>query len=445
MKTKEVNKPVGYKIELNPTEEQIQIFKKYFGATRYVYNYGVSIYNDNRNSNSKGYIQRIKFNKLTSKLTEHKKEATWLIDYDIYSLRVALMDVHRAVDNHLNPQMRYNEPRFKKKKQYSNHESFGVRGDRMSIWDNHVKLPSIGLVSILNPFDEVLGYGNKEAFTLSGRYINYIDTRIIFDGIDYYLSFSINEDRENGVVVRSNKRFRDNEIWNYRKHTEIIGLDFGCKDSNWLVSSNGTILEIPDLTAETKRIKKLQRKYNRQIAVNNVRWKASHPDIPTIKRPRTKNELKTLRKWNILEKRRTNKKLNALYNFISHNILQNKPSAVVIEDIFTTNMLQTDKSIPKFVRNRINYDVMKAMPFTVKDTITKTVTRNDIPVILADSEFPSSQLCSRCGQRTKVGKSRVFKCQHCGLTIDRDLNAALNLKNYGYEKLGLNKSEETVG
>lgn len=441
---KSIDKPVGYRIRLRPSDSRIETFNKYFRCTDFIYNKGVEYYNSNRNEN--GTLKQVSFHVLTKHINTLKEEYPWLEEYSLHSLRIAMRDVHEAVNRYMIDPIRYREPKFKYKKAYTNHMSFGIRGDRLVIYDDCVQISSIGIVCVKDKIPpEVIGYGNKSAFTLPGRYINYIDPRIIFNGIDYYLTFSINEDKENGVVIKSNKRFKDNNLWEYKKHTEIIGIDFGCKDSNWLVASNGTVLEIPDLTAETKRIKKLQRKYNRQISVNNARWKQKHPDSPTSIRPRTKNELKTLRKWNLLEKRRTNKKLNALYNFISHNLLQDKPIAIVIEDIYATNMLQTDKNIPKFIRNKINYDVMKAMPFTVKDTITKTVTRNNIPVIVADSQFPSSQICSRCGERTQIGKNRIFVCQHCGFRINRDLNASLNLRNYGYEKLGLNKSEETVG
>ncbi len=53
-------------------------------------------------------------------------------------------------------------------------------------------------------------------------------------------------------------------------------------------------------------------------------------------------------------------------------------------------------------------------------------------LIAVDRYFPSSQICSHCGHRQKMPlKERVFSGSHCGLSIDRDLNASLNLLNYG--------------
>jgi len=47
----------------------------------------------------------------------------------------------------------------------------------------------------------------------------------------------------------------------------------------------------------------------------------------------------------------------------------------------------------------------------------------------ADRWYPSSQLCSECGHQQKMPlKERTFKCQKCGASKDRDLNAAINLE-----------------
>ena len=53
-----------------------------------------------------------------------------------------------------------------------------------------------------------------------------------------------------------------------------------------------------------------------------------------------------------------------------------------------------------------------------------------------DKWFPSSQLCCCCGHKQKLSLSdRVFVCPECGLKIDRDLNAAINIKNEGLQML----------
>ena len=54
-------------------------------------------------------------------------------------------------------------------------------------------------------------------------------------------------------------------------------------------------------------------------------------------------------------------------------------------------------------------------------------------IVFADTYFPSSKLCSECGYKKETLKlsERVYACEHCHAKIDRDYNAAKNLKRYG--------------
>ena len=64
---------------------------------------------------------------------------------------------------------------------------------------------------------------------------------------------------------------------------------------------------------------------------------------------------------------------------------------------------------------------------------------NNIVVIIADRFFPSSKLCSKCGNINKGLKlsNRIYICPKCGNIIDRDYQAALNLKKYGENVLSI--------
>ena len=52
-------------------------------------------------------------------------------------------------------------------------------------------------------------------------------------------------------------------------------------------------------------------------------------------------------------------------------------------------------------------------------------------ILKAPMNFPSSQICSNCSHRYKIGSSKIYKCPNCGIIIDRDYNASINLLNYG--------------
>ena len=66
---------------------------------------------------------------------------------------------------------------------------------------------------------------------------------------------------------------------------------------------------------------------------------------------------------------------------------------------------------------------------------------NGISFITADRFYASSKICSLCGRKKDDLKlsDRVYKCEHCGVVINRDLNAGINLYHYGLEKLAINQ------
>ena len=57
---------------------------------------------------------------------------------------------------------------------------------------------------------------------------------------------------------------------------------------------------------------------------------------------------------------------------------------------------------------------------------------NNISLIIADRWFPSSKMCSQCGEINKflTLKDRTYVCKECGIVLDRDFNASINLKHY---------------
>ena len=67
---------------------------------------------------------------------------------------------------------------------------------------------------------------------------------------------------------------------------------------------------------------------------------------------------------------------------------------------------------------------------------------NNVEIVIAPRYYPSSKKCSCCGEIKKDLKlsDRVYKCNKCGLEIDRDLNASKNLKKYYEERKSLSKA-----
>ena len=94
-----------------------------------------------------------------------------------------------------------------------------------------------------------------------------------------------------------------------------------------------------------------------------------------------------------------------------------------MEDLYVRDM-ESDHYIAKNTSNIAFREIREMMEY-------KCNNRN-IPIMFADKEYPSSQLCSNCGNRRKIGSEKTYICPVCGLRINRDINAAINLSNYYY-------------
>ena len=108
-------------------------------------------------------------------------------------------------------------------------------------------------------------------------------------------------------------------------------------------------------------------------------------------------------------------------NKIISAILKRKPSFIVLEDLNVRGMMKNRHLSKAIAAQRFSY-------FRTKLTIKAK--QIEIEVRIVDRFYPSSKKCSQCG-RIKLDlklRDRIYRCE-CGLELDRDLNAAINLKN----------------
>ncbi|WP_415277138.1 RNA-guided endonuclease InsQ/TnpB family protein [Clostridium perfringens] len=103
------------------------------------------------------------------------------------------------------------------------------------------------------------------------------------------------------------------------------------------------------------------------------------------------------------------------------SIIKQKPSYITIEDLAVSNLMK-NKHLSKAIASQKFFEFKTKLMFKCKE--------NHIELRIVDRFYPSSKTCSSCGKVKKDLKlsDRVYKCD-CGLTIDRDLNASINLKN----------------
>ena len=125
------------------------------------------------------------------------------------------------------------------------------------------------------------------------------------------------------------------------------------------------------------------------------------------------------------------KKANIIRNFIYQSvsdIIKHNPKAIVIEG-FNVERLKRDHYMAKQI-----YDCNFGK---IREIIKEKCEQYNIPLIVADECYPSSQICSICGARSfKLINYHIYHCNCCDNEMDRDLNAARNLAsladNYDY-------------
>ena len=120
--------------------------------------------------------------------------------------------------------------------------------------------------------------------------------------------------------------------------------------------------------------------------------------------------------------RLTNIRKNHLHQATSE-IINRKPRFICIEDLNVSGMMK-NKHLSKAVQNQCFFEFRRQLEYKSRE--------KGIPVVIAEWNYPSSKLCSCCGKIKKDLKlsERIYRCD-CGNVVDRDLQAAVNLKRYG--------------
>ena len=183
------------------------------------------------------------------------------------------------------------------------------------------------------------------------------------------------------------------------ERTEVVGVDLGVTKLATL--SDGVTIDNPKaLRTNLRKVKRLQRTVSRRQKGGANRRKA----VQQLARAH-------LRVANIRQ--------NALHQVTS--ALAKTKSVVVLEDLNVGGMLRN---------HRLAQAIADVGFAEFRRQLTYKGQWYGCAVVVADPFFPSTKRCSRCGSvKEQMGLgTRIYVCDRCGLTIDRDLNAALNLE-----------------
>ena len=194
---------------------------------------------------------------------------------------------------------------------------------------------------------------------------------------------------------------------------EVIGIDLGIKDL--AICSNNMIFKNINKTKVVKNLEKRLRRLQRKVSKKYDMNKEGRSYI------KTSNIIKLEERIKKLHRKLKNIRQDYIHKSTT-SIVKTKPCRVVMEDLNVKGMMK-NKHLSNAIRKQGFYEFRRQLEYKCKF--------RGIELVVADRFYPSSKTCSQCGNIKKdlKLKDRVYKCS-CGLNIDRDLNASINLSKY---------------
>ena len=376
----------AYKFRLYPNNNQLELINKFFGCNRFVYNY---------------YLDKIKKDKYMSAITcikdytnKLKYEFPFLQEVDSILIRKSLFNLEDSFKRYYNNDFGYPKYRSKYDKNsyatnaiYGSYKGHNYSNIKVDLENRLIKLPKLGKVKIR---------GYRSTKEIKGRIINATISRE--KNNKYYVSVVYEIPNIKNIIPSS-----------------IVGIDIGIKKLITLSDSN-TYENNKYIEKYEKRIKRVQRELTRKKKGSNNYYKCKKKlNILYIK-------LSNARKYYT---HKITKEITDNYDIIACETLNTKKMIMNKENHLSKNI--NDASFSEILR-QLEYKVKEKGKFFYK----------------IDPYYPSSQTCSVCDnidKKYKNIKERTYKCKWCRNTLDRDLNASINIM---FEGLKLYMSEKYI-
>ena len=368
------------KIRLSPTKEQEELMFQSVGIARFAYNWGLSKWEEMYKEGIKPSKAKIRkeFNNSIRKNDDFK----WLYNVSGQITAQAFADLEDAYKNFFDGLAQ--RPKFKNKKKSK--KSFYVRYDAIKFSNNRVNMEKIGKVK----------YSSNYKIPKLDKYTN---PRCHFDGKYWYLTFG----------------FEHGESQASLNEDLSIGIDLGISHLAIVNHLDKPIKNI-NKSKEVRRLKKKLKRLQRQVSRKYERNKKGSKFV------KTNNIIKLERQIKLVHRRLNNIRNNHIHQATS-KIIKLNPYRVVMEDLNVSGMMKNKHLAEKIAEQKF-YEFKRQMKYKCEF--------NKIEFFEADRWYPSSKACSCCKNIKKDLKlsDRTYNCNVCGLVIDRDKNASINLGNY---------------
>ena len=400
----------SYKIRLFPTPEQEIIIRDSVNAARFVWNWGLA-YQMERFKNGEKHLSAYDMKKV---LTQIKKqdEFAWLNSVSAQTLNMALLDLGNTYDKFFALQKKgekfsktkikraarftkkltfydmQGHPKFKKKAKAK--QSFYTRYDRFYFTQEYAVLETIGKVKYQTNFE--LPTVNKKGENT----VKFTNPRISYINDKWVLSFGMECEKQ------------AQELNDF-----AVGIDLGVKKLAVISYDNGKKKSFKNIN-KSKRVKKLKKRlkhYQREVS----RKYHQHGNYE-----KTNRILETEKKIKTIHRKLANIRLNHVHH-VTTELINMLPKMVVMENLNVSGMMK-NKHLSKTIQEQLFHEFMRQIEYKC---IFKSIEFKQ-----ADRFYPSSKKCCKCGsikQDLKL-KDKLYKCNNCGIELDRDENASENLE-----------------
>ena len=374
----------SFKTEINPTEEQKARIRKTIGTCRYVYNFYLG-HNKALHDNGEKFMTGKSFSLwLNNEYIPDNPDKTWIREVYSKAVKKSIEDGCAAFTRFFKHQSDF--PKFKKKGK-SDVKMYFVRNNPKDCQcERHrLKIPTLGWVRIKEK-----GYipTTKDGYMIRSGTVSVKAGR-------FYVS----------VLVEIPDVNINNNL------NEGIGIDLGLKD--FAIISNGKTYRNINKSAGLKKLEKQLIREQRSLSRKYENLKKGEV---TQRANIQKQKLKVQKLHHKMDNIRTD-----YINKIIAEIVKTKPSYITIEDLNVKGMMK-NRCLSKAVASQKFYEFRKRLKAKCDE--------KGIELRVADRFYPSSKTCHHCGSIRKNLKlsDRIYRCE-CGYVADRDLNAALNLKD----------------
>ncbi|ALQ41696.1 RNA-guided endonuclease InsQ/TnpB family protein [Fusobacterium polymorphum] len=372
------------KIELKLTNEQKIQVNKTIGVERFIYNEYIK-YNQEQYKLGNKFVSANDFSKYLNNIyLPNNLDKKWIKDVSSKSVKQAIIYGEQAFKRFFKGLSAF--PVFKKKGK-NELSAYFVKNNKkdFEFYRHKIKIPTLKFVRV-----KEYGYIPKNVNIKSGTITKIVDK--------YFLSLII-EIEDTIKVTNTN--------------TKGLGIDLGIKDT--AICSNGKIFKNINKTIKIKKLKKKLKREQRKMSRSIEYSKSKKIKLRELKNF-NKKKLKVQKLFY-----RLNRIRDDYNNKMVDEITRAKLKYITIEDLKVSNMIK-NKHLSKAIQEQNFYSIRTKL-------INKCKERN-IELRLVDIFYPSSKTCSCCGIVKKDLKlnDRIYKCCNCGLEIDRDYNASINLE-----------------